>query len=145
VLDESEFRRWLESARRTLESARHDAEAQFYNWACFKAHQAAEKALKALLWGLGHPRVGHMLPKLLEELRALGIDVPRDVDEACIRLNKFYTPTRYPDVWPEGIPEEFYSESEAREAIELAKRVIEWVEGVWRRLSRGGSASESVR
>jgi len=145
VIDESEFRRWLESAKRTLESARHDAEAGFYNWACFKAHQAAEKALKALLWGLGAPRTGSMLPRLLEELRGLGIEVPSEVAEACIRLNKFYTPTRYPDVWPEGIPEEFYSVSEAREAIELAKRVIEWVEEVWRRLSRGGSVSESER
>jgi HEPN domain-containing protein len=139
LLDEGEFRRWIESARRTLRSAVRDLEGGDYNWACFKAHQAAEKALKALLWGVGRPRVGHSLPKLLQQIEEeLGIRAPGEVREACIRLNKLYTPTRYPDVWSEGIPEEYYSESEAREAISQAGRVIGWVEEIWRRLSGRG-------
>ncbi len=146
MLDSKEFNRWIESAKRTLESARHDLEVGDYNWTCFKAHQAAEKALKALLWGLGAPRTGHMLPMLLNYIREeLGLEPPRDITEACMRLNKMYTPTRYPDVWPEGIPEDFYSESEAREAIDLAKRVIEWVESAWRELSRRGSVDVEKR
>ncbi len=145
MLDEKEFRRWIESSRRTLQSATRDAEAGDYNWACFKAHQAAEKALKALLWGCGKPAYGHMLPKLLDAIeRELSIEVPTSVKEACSRLNKLYTPTRYPDVWTEGIPEDYYTRSEADEAINLAKSVIEWVEGVWLELLRsaGGSGSE---
>jgi len=139
MLDDNEFRRWMESARRTLESAKRDARYGDYNWACFKAHQAAGKALKALLWGCGKPRVGHSLPRLLSGIEEeLGIAPPGDIREACMRLNKFYTPTRYPDAWSEGIPEEYYSEKEALEAIELAKMVIEWVEEVWRRLSGRG-------
>ncbi len=139
ILDEAEYERWMESARRTLESARGDLERGDYNWACFKAHQAAEKALKALLWGVGRPTPGHMLPRLLSAVEeALGVETPSDVREACIRLNKMYIPTRYPDAWTEGIPEEYYSEGEAREAIMEAERVIRWVEGVWRRLSRRG-------
>ena len=141
LFDEKEFSRWMKSARRTLTSAHHDLEVGDYNWACFKAHQAAEKALKAFLWGVGRPRTGHMLPMLLNYIRELGVQVPKDIDEACIRLNKMYTPTRYPDVWSEGIPEDFYSESEAREAIDLARRVIEWVESTWRRLLRRGGES----
>ncbi|MEM1664224.1 MAG: HEPN domain-containing protein [Zestosphaera sp.] len=85
-----------------------------YSWACFKAHQATEKALKALLWGLGNPRVSHSLPALLSELGDVLGEVPEDVRESCIRLNKCYIPTRYPDVWSEGIPEEQYSEKESR-------------------------------
>ena len=139
MLDEAEFGRWIESARRTLESARRDAEHGDYNWACFKAHQAAEKALKALLWGAGKPRTGHSLPKLLDNIREeLGIEAPKEIQEACIRLNKLYTPTRYPDAWSEGIPEEYYSESEAVEAITWAEQVLEWVVQTWRRLSRRG-------
>ena len=42
----------MRSATRTLESAKHDADHGDYNWACFKAHQAAGKALKALLWAV---------------------------------------------------------------------------------------------
>ena len=60
-LDEGEFERWKRSALRTLESARRDLDGGDYNWACFKSHQAAEKALKALLWGVGRPRSGHAL------------------------------------------------------------------------------------
>ena len=139
-LDEEEYRRWLESARRTLESARGDLQRGDYNWACFKAHQAAEKALKALLWGTGSPKTGHMLPKLLSAVEeVLGVRAPEEVRDACLRLNKMYIPTRCPGAWTEGIPEEYYGESEAREAIMLAEHIIAWVEEVWRRLSRRGS------
>jgi HEPN domain-containing protein len=145
LFDEAEYSRWIESARRTLLSARRDSEAGDYNWACFKAHQAAEKALKALLWGVGRPQIGHSLPRLLESVREMGIDVPEDIVEACIRLNKFYTPTRYPDAWSEGIPEEYYSKREAEEAIQWASRVIEWVESVWRELLKRGEGRQRER
>ena len=136
MLDEVEYKRWMESALRTLESARVDHVNGFYNWSCFKAHQATEKALKALLWALGKPRVGHSLPVLLNELSQLLGSIPEDVRELCIRLNKYYIPTRYPDVWSEGIPEEQYSERESMEAIDMAKRIIEWVKNTWESLRR---------
>ena len=137
VLDEAEFRRWMESALRTLESARVDHANGFYNWSCFKAHQVAGKALKALLWAPGRPRIGHSLPVLLNELsQAIG-GVPEDVRELCVRLNKHYIPTRYPDVWSEGIPEEQYSEGESSEAISMAREIVEWVRSTWESLRRG--------
>ncbi len=136
MLDEAEFNRWIESAKRTLESARRDLQHGDYNWACFKAHQAAEKALKGLLWGVGKPRIGYSLPRLLEYIKdEVGLMPPDDVKEACIRLNKLYSPTRYPDAWSEGIPEEYYSEKEAEEAIGQALLVIEWVLKTWLKLS----------
>jgi HEPN domain-containing protein len=67
-LDEGEFERWMRSALRTLESARRDLNGGDYNWACFKSHQAAEKALKALLWGVGRPRSGHALTRLVRHV-----------------------------------------------------------------------------
>lgn len=137
-MDWREFERWMKSAERTLESARRDLAAGDYNWACFKAQQAAEKALKALLWGVGEPRPGHSLPQLAEAIEALGIDVPPDVKERCYRLSKFYVPTRYPDAWSEGAPEDYYSRGEAEEAIKMASGVVEWAEEVWRELSRRG-------
>lgn len=136
MLDESEFMRWIKSALRTLESARVDHAHGFYSWACFKAHQVAEKALKALLWGLGSPRVGHSLLALLSELGVVLGEVPEGVRESCVRLNKYYIPTRYPDVWSEGIPEEQYSEKESLEAIAMAEEVVKWVEGAWKLLRR---------
>lgn len=136
-MDESEFERWMLSARRTLVSARRDAQAGDYNWACFKAHQAAEKALKAVLWGLGEPAIGHSPVALVERLAQLGLPVSERIRELAARLSKFYTPTRYPDVWESGIPEDYYTGSEAEEAIRWAGEIINWAEAVWKSLSGG--------
>lgn len=131
------------SSLKTLESARRDLDHGDYNWACFKAHQAAEKALKAILWSLGKPRGGHSLISLLNYLlEVLGVDAPGRIREICLRLDKHYIPTRYPDAWSEGAPEDYYSRSEAEEAIALAYEVIGWVEGVWRELLRRGGELE---
>ena len=92
------IKRWFMSALKTLESAKLDYDHGFYSWACFKSHQAAEKALKALLWGLGRPRTGRSLPVLLSWLGNVLGNIPDDIKEYCIRLNKMYIPTRYPCV-----------------------------------------------
>ncbi|MEM0153973.1 MAG: HEPN domain-containing protein [Ignisphaera sp.] len=138
TVDEAEFSRWIRSAILTLRSAKRDYDGGDYNWTCFKAHQSAEKALKALLWGLGSPKAGHSLIELGNTLRDMGVELPRDIYEALARLSKFYVPTRYPDAWSEGIPEDYYTEGEAREAIEFAEKVVTWVTAVWRKLLKGG-------
>ncbi len=51
MLDWDEYRRWLDQAKATLRSIKADLEFGGYNWACFKAHQTAKYALKALLSG----------------------------------------------------------------------------------------------
>lgn len=136
-LDEAEYKRWMLSAKKTLESAMRDAVAGDFNWACFKGHQAAEKALKALLWGVGAPAFGHSLLALAERLSEVGVGVEERVRDLAARLSKFYTPTRYPDVWSEGIPEDYYTRSEAEEALRQAAEIIEWVEAKWRLLKGG--------
>jgi HEPN domain-containing protein len=73
-----EFSRWLVMARRTLESARRDAEGGDFNWACFKAHQAAESAARGLLYGAGKPARGHLVYKSLEAAEEL-LPVPEGV------------------------------------------------------------------
>ncbi|MCC6034609.1 MAG: HEPN domain-containing protein [Desulfurococcaceae archaeon] len=140
-LDVDEYERWMKSAIKTLESARRDIKQGDYNWACFKAHQAGEKALKALLWGVGLPRTGHALTHLLNYIiRELNLEVSSDIKSACLLLDKYYVPTRYPNAWVEGVPEDYYSESEAEDAVVKAKRIIEWVEETWRELLRRGES-----
>jgi len=68
----------------------------------------------------------------------LGVDVPDVVREACMALSKFYTITRFPDAWSEGMPEEYFSAKEAEEALRDAKIILDWVEGLWRKLSGKG-------
>jgi len=137
MLDESEYSRWISSAKRTLESAFGDLRRGDYNWACFKAQQAAEMAVKALLHGLGLPAYGHSISKLLINLRSKGLQVSNDIINLAKSLDKYYIPTRYPNAWVEGTPYDYYTVEDAESAIRYAKSIIEWVEEVWRYLRRG--------
>lgn len=46
-------RDWLDQALRDLNHARSDLDGEYYEWACFSAQQAAEKAVKALYQAVG--------------------------------------------------------------------------------------------
>jgi len=46
LLGEDEFKRRFDTALGTVRSAEGDLERGDYNWACFKAHQSAEFAVK---------------------------------------------------------------------------------------------------
>jgi HEPN domain-containing protein len=101
AVDYVEFSRWLVLARCTLESTGRDAESGDFNWACFKAHQAAEFAAEGLLYGAGRLARGHSVYKLLETAKEL-LSVPKEFLELGKLLDKFYIPTRYVDAWSEG-------------------------------------------
>lgn len=49
---------WLQQAEFDLEMAQIGAQVGRHKWACFAAHQAAEKAVRALLLTLGKRRGG---------------------------------------------------------------------------------------
>ncbi|MEM4535841.1 MAG: HEPN domain-containing protein [Nitrososphaerota archaeon] len=68
MLDGSEFSRWISMVKKTIDSSRGDLERGDYNWACFKAQQSAEFAVKALLHGLGLEAYGHSISSLLLKL-----------------------------------------------------------------------------
>jgi len=136
VLDEEEYLRWVRSAESTLRSARGDWERGDYNWACFKAQQAAEFAVKGLLHGLGLPAYGHSVSKLLERLpESLGANCL--IGEAKV-LDRCYVPTRYPNAWAEGTPADYYMREDAENAIKYAERIIRWVDEKWRSLRKEG-------
>jgi len=115
---------WLERAYSDLALAR--AALRLPNVlledACFHTQQCAEKALKALLVqrGIPFPRT-HVVETLLDLLEASGVAVPADVDEALV-LTQYAVQTRYPGAWEPVTPEE------ARFALEVANRVLGWVE-----------------
>ncbi|PLC62643.1 DNA-binding protein [Thermoproteus sp. CP80] len=136
-MDCVEFSRWLAMARRTLESAARDVEGGDYNWACFKAHQAAEFAVKGLLYGAGRPARGHSVSKLLEAAKAL-VEVPGGLVELGKLLDKFYIPTRYVDAWSEGAPYEYFTRGDAESALRAAGEVVSFVEGLWRGCADSG-------
>lgn len=127
--DAPEFARWLRQAEHTLESARRDVAEADLAWGAFKAQQAAEFALKALLRGLGQPAMGHSVRRLLEEVRALRIAPPPELSDAARRLEMHYIPSRYPDAYPEGSPFEFYTPDVAAQALDDAQATLAFVRG----------------
>ena len=129
--DTDEYDRWLGQAKHTLTSAQRDTAEGDFDWACFKAQQAGDNALKALLRGLGRPAYGHALTRLLGQLGEAGLEVS-DVASAGQLLDRHYIPTRYPDAYAEGSPHEpcLYHQDDrtAKEAQDAAAQIISWVE-----------------
>ncbi len=135
MLDEKEFDRWIAMSQDTLKSAENDLKNDFFNWACFKAQQAAEFSIKALIYGIGYRRGGHSITALLKSLSD-AIDIPERIFDLARSLDKLYIPTRYPDAWSEGSPKDYYSYSECEEAIKKSREFIEWVLKTWESLKK---------
>ena len=125
MFDNDEFDRWMAQASDTLISARADYSNKSYNWCCFKAQQAAEYAVKALLKGLGISAYGHSIFKLLKDLESYNLIVNMITSSARI-LDRHYVPARYPDAFTEGSPFEFYDEKTALEALDCAEKICDF-------------------
>lgn len=117
---------WLMQAQKDLEKASLDVDWGYYEWACFTAQQAAEKAIKALFQSLHGEARGHGIKALLEKLPYE--DSSMFLEDAKF-LDKMYIPTRYPNSLPEGIPHDYFTKSEAIQAVDAAKRIYEWCKG----------------
>jgi HEPN domain-containing protein len=120
-----EGERWLRQADVDLGAARRLADG-FSALACFHAQQAAEKALKAILYASGERVVlGHSLAELGEAVERRRSDYGALRGEVA-KLDRYYVPTRYPNGLPAGgDPNEAFDAEDAAAAIETARRAIE--------------------
>ncbi len=115
---------WFAQAERDLEQARASQRDGRHEWACFAAHQSAEKALKALHLRFKQEAWGHLVARLLRELP---VSVPEDLVEKAKVLDGFYIPTRYANGHPEGAPFEHYGIIQSTDAVTYAGEIIEFV------------------
>lgn len=123
-MDKNGSARWLIQAKDDLAWTEANIREKIWYGACFTAQQTAEKSLKAYLASKGEKiRKIHDLVALLEECAALdkGFDQLREI---CAVLTDYYVPVRYPDVGDLG----GLTEKEAGEALELAERIVKFVE-----------------
>jgi HEPN domain-containing protein len=115
---------WFRQAEADLRHARRSLAGGDYEWACFAAQQAAEKAAKAAHEARGQEAWGHVVTELLDALRP---DTPV-IDEALLdrarALDKLYIPTRYPNGLASGAPADFYTRAEAERAIADAEAIL---------------------
>ena len=112
---------WIRAAGNDLEWGRHSLEDEFFSQTCFISQQVAEKSLKALALFRGIEQVkSHSVVRIAKELGING-----ETEEMGKLLDQYYIPARYPDAFPEGAPQDFFTESQARQAIEFAGKILE--------------------
>jgi HEPN domain-containing protein len=118
---------WYAQARHDLDQADASAAAERFDWACFAAHQAAEKAVKALHLRQGQEAWGHVVARLLADLPEAA-SAPAALIDAARVLDTFYIPTRYPDSHAAGPPFEHYGRLQGEEALRHARDILAFVD-----------------
>jgi HEPN domain-containing protein len=114
---------WLLHANSDLELARTGKSPRvLFETLCFHAHQAVEKAIKAVLVAHKVPiikshNIGALIKLLPEDIKRLP-----ELKEA-ISLTDYAVLNRYPgDLEP-------VTEKEYKEAVKLAEKIVAWAEG----------------
>lgn len=115
---------WLKQAKRDLDKAELDLQHAFFEWSCFTAQQAAEKAVKAVYQKLNMSVKGHSIVKMLEELQSSTLKISEELFHSARILDRYYTVSRYPNGFPEGSPLDFFDEKIAREALDAAHKIV---------------------
>jgi HEPN domain-containing protein len=123
------WRDWYEQGKRDMERAVLDIEHAYYEWACFTAQQATEKVVKALALKRGLNLWGHSINEMIKIL-ASAIAIPSDIKEKAKLLDLYYIPPRYPNGFPAGKPADYFTERQAKEALDAASAIIGFCEGI---------------
>ena len=117
---------WFRQAEADLRHARNSLEDGDFEWSCFAAQQSAEKALKAVFQKLGMDAWGHTLTALIGNLPPAVTQPSERLINYARMLDKHYLPTRYPNGFASGAPTDFYTEEEARNAVQHAEAILEF-------------------
>lgn len=126
----AEAERWFTQAKDEFRDADDLRKRRRFYLALFHFQQAAEKALKSYLYSIVPSEeifFTHSIYELIEIIKEKDNDFEKL--KATARLDEYYIPTRYPNGLPGGVPSKFYNDPlEAKEAMKLAKAIIELVE-----------------
>jgi HEPN domain-containing protein len=113
---------WLEEAQVDLRRARRSLEDGDYALSCFESHQAAEKAMKAVVIGVKRRRAPrtHDLTILAMELEDIVFDVGAD---DLPDLSQYYVTSHYHNA---GIQRHYqsFTQGQAVRAHNVAERVV---------------------
>jgi len=125
-----ESERWLIQAKDEFTDADDLRKNGKFYLALFHFQQATEKALKAYLY-LKVKSVEVFYTHSIADLLRMVMEIDADFKEVtpAKKLDRYYIPTRYPNSLPGSVPSRYFDDpEEAKEAMHLAKKVIELVE-----------------
>jgi len=116
---------WIVRAKSNLALAKQPKQEDIlWEEYCFQAHQAVEKALKAVYQRRGLLfKYVHDIEQLAKGLEQGGVKVPTEVRLAVV-LNPFAHEARYPG------PLDPATEKEYEKAVTLAAAVVEWADKI---------------
>jgi HEPN domain-containing protein len=63
------------------------------------------------------------------DLLSKKMKIPEEIEEKARLLDLYYIPPRYPNGFASGKPADYFSEKQAREAIDAANSIIRFCEG----------------
>ena len=118
---------WLKQAKRDFSHAEADLKSGYYEWSCYSAQQSAEKAVKAVCKLQNGEARGHSITGILKKLAARFPEIDSLIQSA-MNLDKLYIPSRYPNGFDSGTPEDYFTAEDARKAIEDARIIIAFCE-----------------
>ena len=122
--NEKEAMRWYRQGTRDAKTAQKNAKNGDFEVACFLFQQASEKILKAFLYLKGERAVlGHSTLTLAKKCAEYKSEF-QEVYDACIELDVFYIPTRYPNGLPDGVPYEYYHSTHADRAKTAYDKIL---------------------
>jgi len=131
---------WLKFARENLLFAKAGIKEDFspYHTICFICQGSAEKYLKGfLIWNGWELKKIHDLSKLLDFCCEYD-DSFKSLFSECELLNEYIAQARYPS----DLPFESINENDAREAIEAADKIEEFVLKKMYKIRRNGEKGE---
>lgn len=119
---------WLNEALWDLDNAKILLKKKRYSTSIFHSQQAAEKAVKSLLFSCNMNGWGHVIISLLkkyEEIKKRDISL---IEKEAIYLDKQYLPTRYPDALPGIEPHKAFDKEDAKVSLIYTEKIINFVE-----------------
>nr|MDO8087827.1 HEPN domain-containing protein [Candidatus Sigynarchaeum springense] len=142
-MDEPTYTIWISEAKNDFEGGKVLMKSKRYNLAVFHFSQAAEKAVKALLYLEGAKPWGHTILNLLLEYEKKGHAIPATLKQHAKELEKSYLDSRYPEVSLAIGPKDKYDKKSTTEAMNKAKDILDFVTHEKEALMKGGTAAKT--
>lgn len=121
---------YLRQAESNVRKAEDNHKLGYYDLASFLSQQAAELSLKGALQRKKLNRKTHDLEKLIGTLDE---PIPEEIVKSAKELDIHYIASRYPNSFDSGSPITHYTDRTSLQAIENARKVLEWVKSYVRK------------